>query len=112
MNDDIQRYIDNGSAGQQALFGRLRDLVLRLYPDARETLYYNLPTFKTGAGQVSLGFWKDGVTLYTTSPDNLAAFKAAHPKFKTNKASINFRLGDELPVDGLTAVIRRAMGGE
>lgn len=111
MNDDIQRYIDNGSAEQQALLGRLRDLVLRLYPDARETLYYNLPTFKSGAGQLSLGYWKDGVTLYTTHPDHVAPFRAAHPKIKTNKASINFRLGDELPIDGLTAVIRRAMGG-
>ena len=111
MNDDIQSLIDAGSAEQQALLGRLRALILRLYPDARQVIYYRLPTFKTAAGQVSLGYWKEGVTLYTTSPDNLAAFKTAHPKIKTNKASINFRLGDELPLDDVAEVVQRAMSG-
>lgn len=112
MNDDIQSLIDAGSAEQQALLGRLRELILRLYPDAHQLVYYRLPTFKTAAGQVSLGYWKDGVTLYTTSPNYITPFKAAHPKIKTNKASINFRLGDELPLDDVAAVIRRAMSGE
>ena len=110
MNEAFRDYIDAGSAGQQALFGRLNDIVLGLYPDARQVIYYNLPTFKSGRGQVSLGYWKDGVTLYTTAAANIDPFRAARPKIKTNKASINFRLGDELPVDDVQAVIRRSMG--
>ena len=110
MNEAFNSYIEAGSAGQRELFGRLHDIILGLYPDSRQVIYYNLPTFKSGRGQVSLGFWKDGVTLYTTSPANIDPFRGARPKIKTNKASINFRLTDDLPVDDVQAVIRRAMG--
>lgn len=110
MNEAFNSYLASGSAGQQALFGRLHTIILDLYPDARQVIYYNLPTFKSGRGQVSLGFWKDGVTLYTTGAAHIDPFRAARPKIKTNKASINFRLTDELPVDDVRAVIRRAMG--
>ena len=51
------------------------------------------------------------VTLTTTSPDHIAAFKAKHPGFKTGKASIQFRFEDELPRDGIRDVIRRATTG-
>lgn len=111
MNDDIQRFIDGGSAEQQALFARLRALVVELYPDAEAVMYYRLPTWKSSAGQMSLGYWKDGVSLYTTGPHYIDAFRAAHPRIKTNKASINFKLGDELPIEDVKGVITRAMRG-
>lgn len=112
MNDDIQQIIASGSAEQQTLFNRLQSLILALYPGARTVIYYRLPTYKSDAGQVSLGYWKDGVSLYTTSPANIDPFRAAQPKIKTNKASINFKTGAELPEDDVRAVIRRAMGPE
>ena len=111
MNDDIQHFIDGGSAEQQALFARLQALVLELYPDAKAVMYYRLPTWKSSAGQMSLGYWKDGVSLYTTGPQYIDPFRAAHPRIKTNKASINFKLGDELPVEDVKGVITRAMMG-
>jgi uncharacterized protein YdhG (YjbR/CyaY superfamily) len=111
MNDDTRQYLDNGSAEQQALFARLQALVRELYPDAQETMYYGLPTWKSGTGQMSLGFWKSGVSLYTTGPQYIDPFRAAHPRIKTNKASINFKLGDDLPVEDVKGVITRAMTG-
>jgi hypothetical protein len=44
----------------------------------------------------------------TTSPDHIEAFRRRHPGFTTNKASIQFRLDDELPADDIRNVIRRA----
>lgn len=111
MHDHIQRYINSGSTEQQALIGRLEGLILELFPDARQTIYYGLPTYKSGKGQVSVGFWKEGVTLYTTNPEHIAAFKAANPKIRTNKASINFKIADPLPIEEVEGVVRRAMGG-
>lgn len=110
MQDEIAQYIAGGSAEQQALFGRLWGLIGGHYPDAAVKIYYGLPTFKTAAGQVSLGYWKGGVSLYTTGPQYVAAFKDKHPGIKTNKASINFPVGGDLPEADVAEVVRRAMG--
>jgi hypothetical protein len=58
---------------------------------------------------VQLSYWKDGVTLLTMHPDLIAEFKAKHPKLKTNKASINFKLTDDIPEADVRHVIERAM---
>jgi len=44
-------------------------------------------------------------------PQYIDPFRAAHPRIKTNKASINFKLGDELPAEDVKGVITRAMMG-
>jgi uncharacterized protein YdhG (YjbR/CyaY superfamily) len=58
---------------------------------------------------VALGYWKGGVSLYTNSPDHIAAFRAKHPAIKTNKASLNFKIEDEIPVEDLKQVIIHAI---
>ena len=51
---------------------------------------------------------RGGVTLTTTAPEYIEAFKKAHPQFKTNKASIQFDFDDDIPDDAVRDVIRRA----
>jgi hypothetical protein len=72
-------------------------------------IWYGLLTFQAKCGWVALGFWEGGVSLYTNSPNHIAEFRAAQPKIKTNKASINFKVGGEVPAASLAKVIRHAM---
>lgn len=111
MNDNIQRIIGSGSTGQQALFKRLEAIILELYPNAEQTISNNMPTYKTRQGQVSLGFWQGGVCLSTDNPLYVAKFKRDNPKVKGDKASIDLTPGEELPLNGLRAVIKQAMEG-
>lgn len=67
MNEAFHGYIAAGPARQQALFGRLQEIVLDNYPDDRQGLCYNLPAFRRGRGQESPGYRKYGVTLCTTA---------------------------------------------
>jgi hypothetical protein len=49
------------------------------------------------------------VSLYTTDPEYIAAFKERHPRIKTGKASLNFRLTDQLPAEDVRRVVERTI---
>ena len=111
MDESVQRYIDAIPAEQRPLFDRLQSLILELYPDAEVVISYQVPTYKAAGGRVSLGLWKDGVSLYTTGPEYIESFKARHPRIKTGKASLNFGLADDVPEGDVREVVRQAMEG-
>jgi uncharacterized protein YdhG (YjbR/CyaY superfamily) len=109
MDEAVQRYIDAIPPEQRSLFDRLQSLILELYPDAEIVISYQIPTYKAAGGRVSLGLWKEGVSLYTTDPQHIDEFKSQHPAIKTGKASLNFRVTDELPENDVKKVVNRAM---
>ncbi len=109
MNEGVQRYIDAVQDERRSLFDMLQALILRLYPDAEVVLSYQVPTYKVKRGWVALGYWRQGVSLYTNGPHNIAEFKAQHPAIKTGKGSINFKVKDVVPVAALERVIRHAV---
>ena len=109
MDAAVQKYVDAIPAEQKPLFDRLQALILELYSDAEIVISYQIPTYKARGGRVSLGLWKDGVSLYTTDPQHIETFKAKHPSIKTGKASLNFRLTDEVPEEDLREVVDRAI---
>jgi uncharacterized protein YdhG (YjbR/CyaY superfamily) len=111
MDEAVQRYIDAIPADRRPLFDRLQALILELYPDAEVVISYQIPTYKARGGRVSLGLWRDGVSLYTTGPQHIERFKSRHPAIKTGKASLNFRLTDELPEQDVRQVVESAIEG-
>lgn len=109
LSGEVQEYIDALDAAHRRLFDHLHHLILDELPDAQVVISYKIPLYKVGRRHVGLNARRpDGVTLTTTSPDHIDAFRRRHPGFKTNKASIQFRLDDELPDDDIRDVIRRA----
>jgi uncharacterized protein YdhG (YjbR/CyaY superfamily) len=106
---DVQAYIDALDPDHRRLFDHLHRLILDEQPEANVVISYQIPLYKVGSRHVGLNAGRpDGVTLTTTSPDHIDAFRTRHPRFKTSKASIQFRLDDELPDDDIRDVIRRA----
>ncbi len=109
LPDDVREYIDALDPSHRRLFDQLHDLILSVVPFAELAMSYQIPLYKVGRHHVGLNAGRTGgVTLTTTSPDHIEAFKRRHPQFKTNKASIQFRFDDELPDDDIKDVIRRA----
>jgi len=109
MDKAIRDYIEAVLDERRPLFDRLHKSIVGLYPDAEIFLSYQIPTYRVKSGRVSLGYWKNGVSLYTTGPQYIARFKAEYPAIKTGHASINFKVADAIPEDALKAVIRHAL---
>jgi uncharacterized protein YdhG (YjbR/CyaY superfamily) len=105
----VARYVEAVPKELKPLYRKLEAVILGLYPKADVVMSYRIPTYKARSGWVGLGRWKDGISLYTNGPQHIADFKAAYPKIKTGKGSINFRTTDEVPVPALKKVIRHAM---
>jgi uncharacterized protein YdhG (YjbR/CyaY superfamily) len=106
---DPGRYQDSVQDARRQLFDRLQALVLGMYPGAELKVSYGILLHRVGKGWVGLGFWKEGVSVYTSVPSAVAAFRAGHPGIKTGKGSINFRLTDKVPVAALRRVVRAAI---
>jgi hypothetical protein len=54
--------------------------------------------------------WKNGVSLYTTGAENFERFRSKHPTLKTGKASLNFKLTDEIPDWDVRDLLPQALG--
>jgi hypothetical protein len=67
-----------------------------------------IPTYKARTGQVALGYWKNGVSLYTRGSEYVEKFMEKHPAFKTGEDSINFKVTDAIPVTDIKKIIRYA----
>ena len=111
MNGEVRRYVEAVQDERRPLFDTLQALILGLYPDAEVVISYSIPTYRAKSGWVGLGYWKQGVSVYTNGPHNIAEFKAEHPRIKTGKGSINFKVTDEVPVPALEKVITHAIEG-
>ena len=110
LSDEVQTYIDAIDGSQRPLFDHLHGLILDELPDARVVISYRIPLYKVGRRHVGLNAGRrGGITLTTTSPDHIAEFVRRHPQFKTNKASIQFDIGDDVPDADVREVIRRAV---
>ncbi|MFW9934261.1 MAG: DUF1801 domain-containing protein [Candidatus Thorarchaeota archaeon] len=107
--EEIQSYIDEVVDERKMLFKKLQAMIMRLYPNAQARLSYKIPTYKVESGWVALGYWKGGVSVYTNNPSHIALFKAKHPEVKIGKASINFKITDEIPYETLVKVVEHAM---
>jgi uncharacterized protein YdhG (YjbR/CyaY superfamily) len=112
LPDDVQAYIDALDPAHRGLFDRLQRLIVEEIPDADVVISYQIPLYRRGRRHVGLNARRpDGVTLTATSPDHIEEFHRRHPEFRTGKASIQFRLADELPEDDIREVVRRAVTG-
>jgi uncharacterized protein YdhG (YjbR/CyaY superfamily) len=111
MNEEVQRFYDAIPEDRRPLFDRIRAIIETMYREAEVKLSYGVPTFKVKSGWVALGYWKNGVSLYTNGPHHLSRFIREHPDIKTGKGSINFSMTDDIPEESLSRVIRHAMDG-
>ena len=111
MNGEVERCMDAVQDERRPLFDKLEAQILGLCLDAQVVISYGVPTYRVRSGWVALGCWKQGVSLYTNGPHNIAEFKAEHPPIKTGKGSINFKVTDVVRVAALQKVITRAIEG-
>jgi len=109
MDEKVQRFFDAVPVKSKMYFDQMHKLVMTLYPEAQIRISYGIPVYRAKSGWVGLGYYKDGVSIYTNGPGHLAEFKARHPKVKGGKGSLNFPNTEPLPLDDLHLIIVHAV---
>ena len=87
----------------------LINLILGVFPKAKLSMRYKMPTFETGEGWMSLASQKTYVSVYTCSPDKIAPYLDRHPETRCGKGCLNFRDSDEIDEKTLGLVVRNAL---
>jgi uncharacterized protein YdhG (YjbR/CyaY superfamily) len=106
--DNVGAWIADVPPEHRELFDTLHDLILATLPAAEVALSYNMPAYKVGSRRVSLGRWKGGVVLCTTTAEPVADFRRRHPQFGGGKVTIQFAPGQDLPTADIADLITTA----
>jgi len=101
----IDEYIAEFPPQTQAVLQEMRALIRTLAPDATETISYAIPTFDVnGKHLVHFAGYEKHVGLYP-APSGMEAFAEELSAYKTGKGSVQFPLGQPLPVDLIRRIV-------
>lgn len=90
----------------------VRYTIRKLAPMAEETISYGIPTFKyLGRNLVHFAGFKNHIGLYPT-PLAAEAFKKELAAYKTGKGSIQFPLGEPMPIDLISRIVQFRLSQE
>ncbi|MCF7920408.1 MAG: DUF1801 domain-containing protein [Candidatus Cloacimonetes bacterium] len=112
MNTEFQSYIDSREEEFRNRIMSFHDIIMEMYPGCDQKIWFNILSYrmeKGWTGWVGLGYWKEGVTLYTGAIPLITVFRQKHPGIKTGKGCINFKIKDAIPWQEVRQVIRFAM---
>lgn len=109
MHADIYSYFDNLPPERAEALQRIRNIVLQMYPEARESMTYKMPTYEVGDNWLAIGNHKHHYAIYTCSTDVIQPYLDKHDDVSAGKGCLRFKDKHELAENDLKAVIVRAM---
>lgn len=101
----VSQYIQNFPDEVQERLEQLRSCIMRLAPDAVESMAYNMPAYKTyGRPLVYFAAFKNHIGLYAL-PSGHATFATSLAAYKQGKGSVQFPLDQSMPFDLIEKII-------
>jgi uncharacterized protein YdhG (YjbR/CyaY superfamily) len=101
----IDDYIAEFPPGTRKALEEMRSLIKATAPGATETISYAMPTFDlNGHHLVHFAGFAKHIGFYPV-PSGVAAFKEDLRPYKTGKGSVQFPLGQPLPVDLIRRIV-------
>ena len=103
--DSIDTYIAQFPDEVQARLQKLRTTILKLAPGATEAMSYQIPTFKLNGNLVHFAAFKKHIGFYPGAA-GIAAFQDELAGYKSAKGSVQFPLGQALPLDLVKKIVK------
>jgi uncharacterized protein YdhG (YjbR/CyaY superfamily) len=103
--DSVDAYIASFPPETQKLLETIRVTIKAAAPEAEEKISYQMPTFALKGNLVHFAAWKDHIGFYPT-PSGLEEFREELSKYNGAKGSIQFPLGQPLPLDLITRIVQ------
>ena len=101
----IDEYIGEFPESTQKLLRQVRDTVSRAAPGAEEAIKYGMPTFVLNGNLVHFAAFNNHIGFYPT-PDGTDEFKKDLSKYKTGKGSVQFPIGEPMPVTLISRIVK------
>lgn len=103
----VDEYLARQPEPQRAALQALRDQILRLVPDAKESISYAIPAFKLrGHGVLWIAGWKAHCSIYPLTDAFLDAHRAELDGYGQGKGTLRFPPDAPLPEALVDALVR------
>lgn len=96
--EPVDAYIAAFPIKVQRILSRIRRLIQKAAPEAKETIAYRIPTFVLGKNLVHFAAFEQHIGLYPT-PSAMTHFQQRLVSYKTAKGSVQFPLNQPIPYD-------------
>ena len=107
---DVAAYLGALSKEQRAALEKLRKIIKSASPSAEEVISYGMPAFRSGGRMlVYYAAWKNHCSLYGASGTFLNKYKGELKGYKTSKGTIQFPIGEPLPVALVKKLVKARM---
>lgn len=94
--DLVETYITGFPDDVREQLFKLRTIIQKAVPEAREKMSYGMPTFYLSKNLIHFAAYKEHLGIYP-GPQAIEYFKEKLQKYKTSKGAIQFPLGKPLP---------------
>lgn len=108
---DIDSYIRASDPEVRAELRLMRATIHQVAPSATEAINYGLPTFKLAGNLVHFAAWKKHIALYPGSA-SIKLFAKDLKKYKTSRGTIQFPLGEKLPLPLIRKIVRQRVSAQ
>ncbi len=99
MNTDIQtidEFIAQFPTDVQQILEKIRQIIHKAAPDAKEKISYGIPTFTLHGNLIHFSAYKHHIGLYPGAAP-IEAFKDLLKDYKTSKGTVQFPLNKPIP---------------
>jgi uncharacterized protein YdhG (YjbR/CyaY superfamily) len=102
---DVETYLANVPDPARGMLERIRIIVRRLAPDAREVIAYGIPTFKLHGNLVHYAAFKNHCSFFPGSARVNAELKDELARYKVSKGTIQFTADNPLSDDLVERIV-------
>ncbi len=103
---NVDEYIRTFPENIQQLLSEIRKLILKLAPEAGETIAYGMPAYKTyGKPLVYFAGHKNHIGFYAT-PSGHSAFEKDLSVYRGGKGSVKFPIDQPIPYELIGRIIQ------
>ncbi len=103
--ETISEYIQNESADVQKVLKKMRSIIKKAAPKAKEKLAWGMPTFHQEGNLVHFAAFKNHLSLFPGA-EALSHFKKALTAYQTSKGTLQFQYGTSIPSALVTKIVK------
>jgi len=109
MDRTVANYIKAMPENRQEKARALHELIAQMFPEARLSMQYKMPTYHLRDNFIAWGNKKSYLSVYTCSSARIAEFRKKYPEIPGGVGCLNFRDKDAFPLAALKKVVRNAL---
>ena len=103
--ETIDEYITTFPRKVQDILEELRQTIQDSAPDAKETISYQIPTFKLNGNLVHFAAWKSHVGFYPGS-SAISEFKKELSHYEVARGTVRFPINEPIPFDLIRKIVK------